>query len=214
MGSPSIKTVTGWYDQSAAEYDASHQPTQRKYKRIERSMVSLLDAGRVLDLGCGTGRLLGKGVVGVDLSMQMLARAHNKSRQIVQADGHHLPFADGCFDAVIAAQGVIRYMDPNKAFGEIARVLRLGGRCAVHQFGQAVSLRQVLGRAKPVLDKFSLANPDDLIRPAQTQGLFITQLELFRSIPRYPYAVRIPQQLPGKLWNHCVMHFERGSING
>ncbi len=211
MPIPSIKTVMGWYDQSAADYDASHQPTQRKYKRIERSMVALLDAGRVLDLGCGTGRLLRKGVVGVDLSMQMLAKARGKSAQIAQADGHHLPFADGCFDAVIVAQGVIRYMEPSAAFGEISRVLRPGGRCAVHQFGEAVSLRQLLGRAKPVRDEFALAHPDDLIRPAQTRGLFLTDLELFRSIPRYPYALKIPQQLPERLWNHCVLHLERGS---
>lgn len=210
---PTIETVTGWYDRSAEGYDAGHQATQRKYDVIERSLRRLLDGKRALDLGCGTGRLLDAAnaarVVGVDLSAEMLRKAKAKSSAVVRADGHHLPFADSSFDAVIAAQGVIRYMDAGRAFQEIARVLTPGGRCAVHQFGQGVGIKGLLLRRTPPPDEFALLDVEDLAKPARVAGLTVDEVELFRSLGRYPHAVRIPARLPnrvsGPLWNHCVL---------
>ncbi len=214
---PSIETVTDWYDRSAAGYDAGHLATQRKYIVIEKSLRSLLARGRVLDLGCGTGRLLNvsneERVVGIDLSIEMLRLAKRKSASIARADGHHLPFASGSFDAVIAAQGVIRYMEARHAFGEIARVLKAGGRCAVHQFGRGLSIRQVLGRKQEPIDEFALLDVEDLARPARHAGLRVHEVELFRSIRRYPYALRMHPKLPSRLsdalWNHCVLHLHK-----
>lgn len=222
MPLPSIQTVTGWYDQSAAGYDAGHHATQRKYKVIEQSLRGLLSRGRVLDLGCGTGRLLNREdsgrVVGLDLSIEMLRLAHQTSPSVLRADGHHLPFASESFDAVVAAQGVIRYMDPAQAFAEIHRVLTPGGRCAVHQFGSGVSLRQlvrqhVLRRPAPPADDFVLLDAEELARPARGAGLRVHEVELFRSIRRYPYALRVHPKLPSRvsdaLWNHCVLHLQK-----
>ncbi len=222
MPLPSIQTVTGWYDQSAAGYDAGHLATQRKYKVIERSLRGLLQRGRVLDLGCGTGRLLDRNdsgrVVGLDLSIEMLRLAHQKSPSVLRADGHHLPFASASFDAVVAAQGVIRYMDSSQAFKEIHRVLTPGGRCAVHQFGSGVSVRQLIGRQllrrpAPPADEFALRDAEELARPARASGLAVHKVELFRSIRRYPYALRVHPKLPSRvsdaLWNHCVLHLQK-----
>ena len=169
MPLPSIQTVTGWYDQSAAGYDAGHLATQRKYKVIERSLRGLLQRGRVLDLGCGTGRLLDRNdsgrVVGLDLSIEMLRLAHQKSPSVLRADGHHLPFASASFDAVVAAQ------------------------------------------------EFALRDAEELARPARASGLAVHKVELFRSIRRYPYALRVHPKLPSRvsdaLWNHCVLHLQK-----
>lgn len=214
---PTPKTVSAWYDQNAAGYDVGHYATRRKYKVIEQSIQRLLLRGQVLDLGCGTGRLLNhsnaKRVVGIDLSTEMLRVAVKKSPSVVRADGHQLPFASGAFDAVIAAQGVIRYMRTTLAFSEIFRVLRPGGQCAVHQFGQGKSLRSLLTRKPPEDDEFALRDVEDLAGPARASGLQVQAVELFRSLRRYPYAVRVHPRLPTRLsealWNHCVLHLRK-----
>jgi SAM-dependent methyltransferase len=49
----------------------------------------------------------------------------------VQADAARLPFADGCFDGVIAWCMLGFVQDQARLFSEIARVLKPGGRFAV-----------------------------------------------------------------------------------
>jgi demethylmenaquinone methyltransferase/2-methoxy-6-polyprenyl-1,4-benzoquinol methylase len=100
-------------------------------------------AGRVLDLGTGTGDLArGVGqlsqrpvVFGMDLSFEMLAVGQKTSKadspRWVQGSGNQLPFRDGIFDAVVSA-----FVLRNLLLGgvlpesllESFRVLRAGGR--------------------------------------------------------------------------------------
>jgi SAM-dependent methyltransferase len=105
----------------------------------------------VLDLGCGAGRhafeayRLGARVIAVDLDQKELPpvaglfyamRAEGEAgppaeATAVTADATSLPFADGTFDAVIAAEILEHIPDDVAAFAEIARVLRPGGTAAV-----------------------------------------------------------------------------------
>src|SRR5262245_29581803 len=61
---------------------------------------------RVLEIGCGTGLILGRlaGIAaeawGVDLSPGMLRGARERGLRVVQASATQLPFADGSFDVV------------------------------------------------------------------------------------------------------------------
>jgi SAM-dependent methyltransferase len=99
-------------------------------------------AGRlVLDAGCGGGRYTrlagahGARVIGVDLSAAVLKAgalcAELADVLIVQADLLDLPLADGAFDLVYSI-GVLHHTpDPRRAFGEIARKVKPGGRMAV-----------------------------------------------------------------------------------
>jgi SAM-dependent methyltransferase len=100
-----------------------------------------LEGTRVLDAGCGGGRyarLLGERgaiVVGVDLSsaVEKAARlcADLPDVQIVQADLLDLPLAESCFDFVFSI-GVLHHSpDARRAFGQIARRVKPGGRLAV-----------------------------------------------------------------------------------
>ncbi|MEY7972563.1 class I SAM-dependent methyltransferase [Saccharomonospora xinjiangensis] len=95
----------------------------------------------VLEVGCGSAPcsrwLTGQGarVVGFDLSAGMLRHAVSGNRRtglrpaLVQADAHHIPFADASFDIACSAFGAIPFVpDVLAAFREIARVLRPGGR--------------------------------------------------------------------------------------
>jgi SAM-dependent methyltransferase len=99
-------------------------------------------AGRlVLDAGCGGGRyarLLGRQgarVIGVDLSSAVDKAAELCADlpevEIVQADLLDLPVAEGAFDLVYSI-GVLHHTpDPRRAFGQIARRVKPGGRLAV-----------------------------------------------------------------------------------
>jgi trans-aconitate 2-methyltransferase len=130
-----------------------------------------LTGERILDLGCGSGRLtdrladmMGHGsVVGLDASPAMLAEAaarlagrrrpigpHRVSDagvdvHLVRADGAHLPFA-GAFDAVFSAATFHWIQDHDLLFAGIHRALAPGGRL-VAQCGGGPNLSVLLARA-------------------------------------------------------------------
>ena len=84
------------YDLAAPGFDerfSANPRTVARYRRLEAPMLAVA-RGRVLDLGCGSGRLLGAlGGVGVDLSASLLRVAREKGLAVARADAHALPFA-------------------------------------------------------------------------------------------------------------------------
>jgi demethylmenaquinone methyltransferase / 2-methoxy-6-polyprenyl-1,4-benzoquinol methylase len=109
----------------------------RWWRRAAAKAVAVATApsARVLDLGCGTGRLgallAGRArVVGVDVSRAMLARARYAAPPfagLVQASAFRLPFADASFGAVASGFVLRNLEDLGGAFREIARVTAPGG---------------------------------------------------------------------------------------
>ena len=97
------------------------------------SVAWLLDgvAGRVLDLGAGSGKLtrtveaLGHDVVAVDPDAQMLSR--NTTVQTMVGTAEAIPLPDSSVAAVTVGQAW-HWFDPGTAGPEIARVLVPGGR--------------------------------------------------------------------------------------
>jgi ubiquinone/menaquinone biosynthesis C-methylase UbiE len=97
---------------------------------------------RVLEIGCGTGRLLAERLrqgpgVGMDISLPMLRQAHRRLNgagegvPIVRADVSGLPFPDASFDVVIATGVLTAIPNPRPALCEARRVLRSGGHLSV-----------------------------------------------------------------------------------
>lgn len=94
---------------------------------------------RVLDLGCGAGRVLsilrdrGADPVGLDVSHAMLRAGHRRfpSLDLCGGDAASLGFADGAFDLVICGFNVLDYLHPKRrrlaAVEEVKRVTRPGG---------------------------------------------------------------------------------------
>lgn len=113
---------------------------------------------RILDAGCGNGRyslfLLKHAdedalITGFDFSHKMLLRARQrlKSERVthVAADLTKLPYADGSFDAVVCGWVLEHLPDPRMGLGELARVIRPGGKllllCTEDTFSGALCSR-------------------------------------------------------------------------
>lgn len=110
---------------------------------VPELLASVAGALRVLDVGCGSGRLTvalaqaGASVTGIDTSAQRLGEAQERADRagvelrLVQADMEApLPFADGAFDAVVSRLSLMIARDPVATLREQARVLASGGRLA------------------------------------------------------------------------------------
>jgi SAM-dependent methyltransferase len=119
--------------------------------------------GRLVDLGCGAGRhamrFAGRGfsVVAIDLSRPMLETVRRKALEEgvmllpLQANLCRLGcLADGSFDyglSMFSTLGMIRTRDARgKALGEAARILRPGGRLALHVHNLWLNFRNSQGR--------------------------------------------------------------------
>jgi SAM-dependent methyltransferase len=117
--------------------------------RYER--LGLRSGDRLLDLGCGFGRHAfeaakrGARVVAFDYAGTELKEVRNtfdamedageidgrRCTGTVQGDATRLPFTDGAFDRIIAAEVLEHIPHDGDALGELARVLRPGGTMAV-----------------------------------------------------------------------------------
>ncbi|WP_078430675.1 class I SAM-dependent methyltransferase [Alkalihalobacterium alkalinitrilicum] len=96
---------------------------------------------KVLDVGCGTGRLLLRGVdeasqvVGVDLSEGMIQAAielyneksKNNKASFQVGDAYHLPFTENEFDLVLSTCVLFLLPEPDKGMKEMIRVVKDGG---------------------------------------------------------------------------------------
>lgn len=90
---------------------------------------------RVLEVGCGWGELadwivrdVGCELVATDQSERMVELAAGRGLDARVADVQELPFADGEFDAAVAAWMLYHVSDLERGLAELARVLRPGGR--------------------------------------------------------------------------------------
>jgi SAM-dependent methyltransferase len=94
-----------------------------------------LDGRRVLDVGCGRGGNLQQLhrrwspalLVGVDQSAAGLRVAVDDHVRAVVGDAEQLPLRSGGFDVLLNVESLSLYPDPERFFGEAARVLVPGG---------------------------------------------------------------------------------------
>jgi ubiquinone/menaquinone biosynthesis C-methylase UbiE len=121
----------------AALYDTIISPCERRWLgEVRHQLLSSL-AGRVLEIGAGTGANFQyypsqAQVTAIEPSVHFLKRARAKiaaaqaSIELKEADAQALPFANDTFDAVVATLVFCTIPDPRKALAEIKRVTRGG----------------------------------------------------------------------------------------
>ncbi len=120
----------------AADYDDrafdSRVPLQRAWQRRRHALITRAAAGRgrVLDVGCGSSRILRDlgGAVGVDLAFHKLRFMCRYRLPLVQGSIFALPFRDASFDTVVCSEVIEHVASGDGPLRELARVQRPGGR--------------------------------------------------------------------------------------
>jgi malonyl-CoA O-methyltransferase len=134
------KRIRVSFDEAASDeenFPTSIDPRIYHFKLILEH-VGELNAGSVLDLGCGKGRFArlvkqrwpDASIVGLDISPAMLSYAPG---DILTSAGSmtELPFADESFDAAYATESLEHAVEVERAVAELCRVVKPGGRIAV-----------------------------------------------------------------------------------
>lgn len=128
------------FDRAADYYDDTRGDTDEVEQSVALLAQQLPVEGRCLEVGVGTGRmaipLVGRGydVVGVDISMKMMAKLRAKRESpfpLVQADATRLPFADQSFAAAYSIWVFHLIPGWTEVIDEIARVIRPGASVTV-----------------------------------------------------------------------------------
>ena len=110
---------------------------------IMRRLKHLRPAGKLVDIGCGSGQLAiligerypGLEVQGLDVNPDMIGTAEKNREQasagnvsFILGDVQSLPFDDEHFDVVVSSLSLHHWENAGKALSEIRRVLKPGGR--------------------------------------------------------------------------------------
>jgi len=125
---------TGWTS-NVSEYDAAFARVTSQAIGPLLDAVDLRNGARMLDVASGPGYVAaaaaarGAGVVGVDFSAPMVARARMiyPTVEFQEGDAEAISFPDGTFDAVVMNFGMLHLARPERAMTQAARVLKPGG---------------------------------------------------------------------------------------
>ncbi|MFA4891607.1 MAG: class I SAM-dependent methyltransferase [Candidatus Gracilibacteria bacterium] len=187
-----ITNSTEGYNIYAPLYDSGLSRLDSFEKDELIKLVGNISNKRVLDLGCGTGRIAQTlkrrvGAAGahftlVDISEEMLRIAKNRlpDVDIVHADMTALPLKDDTFDIAIAAFVIVHIPTKNlpKVFDEVARVLKPGGTFILTNINQRKAPRLTLNQKEKLVIKSYYHIPKHVIKKLE-DSLFKIEKEVF-----------------------------------
>jgi ubiquinone/menaquinone biosynthesis C-methylase UbiE len=182
------------FDRWAESYESS-QLQGLLYGRVHDAVVRqarrrVRDPGQILDIGCGTGRLLGRivpvcphaRVVGVDASTEMIRNARTRpaahSPRFVSAMAECLPFADAAFHLVVITLSLSHWRDQAAGLAEVSRVMAPGATLLVADVLPARPSRRVKAAAR----RRGPAAPRPLPQLITASGLRVRHVEPIRSV--------------------------------
>ncbi len=182
MNSSTYQDPQRYYDAYSEHYDQARRGFYHKtIDGITRDFLlqHVPSHGKVLDLGCGTGRNMqwlktsACSVVGMDLSHAMLSYAASKGNQVIMGNAINLPFKDQTFDLVYSFKVLPHVVEIGRAIAEITRVLKPKG-IALLEFYNPWSLRGFIKQG---------------LRPKLQTSRGVTELEIYTRFDSY-FSIR------------------------
>lgn len=124
------------YDKIAPYFNDSRY---KAWPKVRQFLLDLQPGSIVADIGCGNGKYLHINEevfkLGCDVCRPLVDFAWSQGHEVQMCDGLHLPYRDGCFDAVLSI-AVIHHLSTKerriRAIKEMARTLRVGGRIMIY----------------------------------------------------------------------------------
>jgi phosphatidylethanolamine/phosphatidyl-N-methylethanolamine N-methyltransferase len=199
------------YRRWAGVYDLVFGGVSAFGRRRAVAAVNRLNGPRVLEVGVGTGLALplyrrDLQVVGIDLSREMLAKAHERVeaeklthvRGLVEMNAEDMAFDDASFDVAVAMFTASVVPDAGRLYAEMSRVVRPGGHLLfVNHFAAEGGPRWWIERAMAPLARRlgwhpdfalrDLLDPEDVsveaMEPCQPAGIF-TLVRVRNTLPR------------------------------
>ena len=173
---------------------------------------------RVLEVGAGQaefaerlGRDLGAEVIAVDLSPRMVELARARGVDARLGDVQELEFEDGAFDCAVAAWMLYHVTDLDRGLGQLARVLRPGGRLVTttNSENNLTELWSLLGPGAQLDLAFNCENASVLLashfqhvhrREAVGTVTIPTREDAHRYVSATISRGRLADRLPGEGW--------------
>ena len=190
------------------------QITDRLEQQLLFELLGSVADKTLLDIGCGDGALAsdlarrGAIVTGLDADPVMIAAARRRAEiegtqlYLVEGQTERLPFNDAAFDLVIAVTVLCFVRDAERAFMEMARVLRPGGRLVIGELGRWsfwAAHRRIRGwLGHPTWRTAIFRTATELRRLARAAGLDVVEIRGAVHYPPCRVAARV--LAPIDLW--------------
>ena len=178
------------YDRFARTYDKAFAPFEKRFLENWRAetLAFLPERANLLELGAGTGLNFKhypncKHSVASEISCGMLKLAKEKNEienlSLIQTDAQILPFDENTFDAAFATLVFCAIPNPEKAFRELQRVVKKGGKIVLLEHVRPKGLHRFLF---DVLNVFTVALIEDYFnretaKLAENSGLKILDVK-------------------------------------
>jgi len=132
------------------------------YSKYTRTLQPSFHGGRILDIGCGVGQVVGRLIQlgfeahGVDVAEANITRASKISPRCVLYPGTTLPYPDNFFDAVGALNVLEHVESPESFISEAVRVCKPAGKIVLSSpnFLRVFGCRDYHPRMRGVRSKF------------------------------------------------------------
>lgn len=196
-GSLDADAVRAAYRRWAGIYDAAFGAVSAPARRAAVAAVNAAPGASVLEVGVGTGLALpmyrrDKRITGIDLSTDMLERAHARVRsqkldhveQLLELDAEDTGFEDARFDIAVAMFVASVVPHPRALARELKRVVRPGGTILfVNHFamesGPVAWVERALAPASRALGWHPDFTIDRLLPPEEARGVVAGKMRPF-----------------------------------
>jgi len=212
------------WDEVAAELSAIPLELERvRYAAVLKFIASLPKSARILEAGCGAGRILRaldamgyENLVGLEISQSRLdyvARVGPACAELVCSD--QVEFADESFDAVVSAAVIEHVIDPSAWLGELARVTKPGGLISIATDTFMWHWLKRLGLYRTVQPIDQAIWPAMLIRWGERAGLELAGCGGLVNVPeqRWYFARQLKRLTSLKRWWCKLWGIKRGRVD-